>query len=1120
MINIKRELRILSYIALAISTAVVIFLSAGISSEVNSSAIALDKPFDDFPKNEPQMVDFRMDELSFADLTQREKEDQLRDWLLFTIASDRSLSASEINQSLYDLSAVRKGYTRAVSNFEYGTTRSLYIGTGEVVALIPAGLTPEQQLDELGAIADKHRKDTGEKPANLVAFEYELHPEQQYALITRQKAVAAETLYAASNGYAEADVATLADLQKFVDSVDDLTFIQRQGNKLSLGGRKLQGKSYQSIRVEDIAAIWQSEDAVQRGTADFENKWNAKINQAAPTERDQLQVQAQKEFVELGLAGGNGFSLDPTYDYPAIKTIFTQEVVPGLSDYIVRENLPITTAEVQAAEAGLTSNDIVPYLTLVDKLQQSDSPPSQYIGFSLEALSRDYSFQKARYDGPLQGTEVGMLLFYTDLLAKLWALDYNASTPQAALADFAPLPEVMGQLASIYQQEILDLPSTRLWFGPQAKGFQLSATGQRLTFARNATRIYAASSTPLNPGEETYPSAASEAFLGWWDNHYEEVASYEPAYEQLNQIMKWSLLVGWLNSDGHSDLLSFLENVPVQRDFWFPDWVRNQGNRLKFQDWESIQFYPKGYLGNKTEVMPLLASRPYEAFGISDRVISGGVSLADKALFEGRRGLSKIDALDDSVLRSTIDYASLDAADNFINFSTLEGTAYRLFDQQPSLASVAVQANTGHKLRGRMTELANLEFVRSIALTDAGVDVSTSVGGTKLGHLRTARSGNGFKVGWRGSDIDNGQLLVQKLVDSSMQPDGQSLKRLIESEPTLVAAAQVNDGSYLLKTHDANSWMQVAAGGGGRDLPPDWQARMGSLADDLDGENNYLLRWLDDSLVQKQLANGEAELFVTKARAASGLVTPDDFVTNLKQRNYSEVAARIADDPTEAYAIARNHIQSEFKIIDNLSQNRREALALNHLDGLIGIYGRQPDLMVKKALLDISRKRLNVKRLDVDGADWSPVASQEDFFIAINAAFSGSDNTPRFRAIKTDDQVFYIQDSPGLNNIDPSTPIEDALFSGSTARVYRLEPGSIGDSHIGGGGYDDPVAALPFGDIGDEVSGSDVTNNNSFNYRFRGSGSAIANEKCENQTQTGESAQCHRDVYIVVESEQ
>ena len=45
-------------------------------------------------------------------------------------------------------------------------------------------------------------------------------------------------------------------------------------------------------------------------------------------------------------------------------------------------------------------------------------------------MERRNAYQAARYDGDLQGTEVGMVLFDTDLLAKLWAIDFDESSPR------------------------------------------------------------------------------------------------------------------------------------------------------------------------------------------------------------------------------------------------------------------------------------------------------------------------------------------------------------------------------------------------------------------------------------------------------------------------------------------------------------------------------------------------------------------------------------------------------------------------------------------------------------------------------------------------------------------
>ncbi|MBD0334818.1 MAG: hypothetical protein ICV62_04965, partial [Cyanobacteria bacterium Co-bin13] len=498
--------------------------------------------------------------------------------------------------------------------------------------------------------------------------------------------------------------------------------------------------------------------------------------------------------------------------------------------------------------------------------------------------------------------------------------------------------------------------------------------------------------------------------------------------------------------------------------------------------------------------------------------IQGGVSLADETLFKGRQAFPSADDLDTLAYRSTIDYSTLRAADDQLSFTTLEGAAYRLFDQQPTLASVAAQAKEGSKLRGRLSELSNLEFVRNLARTDDGLNVSTFVGQTELGRLKTARTGNGFKVGWHGRDIDDGQLLVQQIQQVTDQP----LDRVLKNHPMVAATAQMADGSYTIKLRGADDWMQMAAGGGGSDLPPDWQARVGSLP----GEpsiGNVVLRWVDDEQLQQQLTNGTARLLVDNLPDLPEAPTAENLVQGLRQRNYTQVAQQIANDPQKAHAIAQAHIKSELKVIDALHQNRQTAGALQRLEDLIDIYGRQPDLMLKKALLDIERSRLLVRRIDPKGAIADPVRSQEDLYAVINQIYGSSDDTTHFRAVSTSNEVIYIQDSPRFNNIDPSTPIGGAFPFGSEARAYRLESGSIGNAHIGGGGYDDPIGAFLSGSAG----GSSATSADTFNLsnysNLPTGGAADSAETCEEEPRasvaqpTQGRTRCPRDVYIIVD---
>ena len=511
-----------------------------------------------FPLSKTRFVDFRTDKDSLERLTEREQMDQLRDWLLFTVVSNKGLSTSELNHSLYDLPTVRYGYMKPVSNFEYGETRSLYIGKGKVVALLPKDRSQQERMDDLAHIVDKHRKDTGKIPTTVEVFDYEINREKQLGLLTQREVLEAQTLFTEEYGYYEAKIKNLDDLQQFMNQVNDVTFAQVKGSALILGGRKILSRNYQGIRVEDVAAIWQSEKNIQVELAQFEARWQEKLNALPPTQHEQARQQAQEEARKLQLVDGSGFSLDPSYDYRSFEN-FLIEAEPIFQSLTTGDSPAITQQDIEQAKRGLAENNEVPYLLLANKLAKSENPVVAELGEAAEAEVRRYMFQAARYDGDLQGTEVGMVLFYTDLLAKLWALDYLSSTPDQYIQDFHSLTNV--KVSSIYQQEERELPSTRLWFGIQDKGFQVADQGKSMLFARNATRIYAASSNPLQPGVETAASASSEAFLGWWNDHYEEVAQYEPEYERLNEIMKWSLLIGWLNESDHGDILDFLQGV-------------------------------------------------------------------------------------------------------------------------------------------------------------------------------------------------------------------------------------------------------------------------------------------------------------------------------------------------------------------------------------------------------------------------------------------------------------------------------------------------------------------------------------------------------------------------------
>ena len=103
--------------------------------------------FDSFPLNQPVYVNFEIDIESFSQLNARSQRAQMLDWLFFTVLSDAGLSDQELSHVLFDLPPTRQGFMHPVANFEFGLTRSRIIENGEVIALIPAGLTPVEDSE-------------------------------------------------------------------------------------------------------------------------------------------------------------------------------------------------------------------------------------------------------------------------------------------------------------------------------------------------------------------------------------------------------------------------------------------------------------------------------------------------------------------------------------------------------------------------------------------------------------------------------------------------------------------------------------------------------------------------------------------------------------------------------------------------------------------------------------------------------------------------------------------------------------------------------------------------------------------------------------------------------------
>lgn len=998
-------------------------------------ALTLDKPV---------AVDLSADGAAMADLSPREREDQQRDWLLFTAVASLGLPADAYAQIFFDLPSTRQGYMRPVATFEYGKTRSRLVREGVVLALMPAGVSAPQRRDDLAHVADLQRKTQGGAFERLIVVEYTLDSATGKASLTLRKDVPYQQIFSAEYGYVEREVSDRKELASFMAEVDDLSLMRKTDGGLVLGGRKSQAAPKQSIGVEEVATVWQSEQRIQQDLLQFE-QFVKEQNDAIKAKHGGKTYQYEHERVALEgllqadvdatrariveyrrshqLRPASGFSLDPSYDLPRMGQAFSEfseKIMPLLDPTITQESI-------RRVAAALKKGDMVPY----QKLKRHNN--SALLSSMLSALEQEFASQRARYDGELKGTEVGMVLFYTDLLAKLWTIDFRQTSPARGLMPaFLDDPAAARKLSPVYIAETEELSSARLWFGHTDQGYQLSGAGDAVFLASNATRIFSAGTNPENPGQEVQTSAFLAASIDWWNDHYEEVAALEPQYQRLNQIMKWSVLLAWLNQSGDGDKLKFLEEVKVRRDFTFRSWT-SQRPDLRFTKWSAIGLRPPGTHGIDTESMPLL----------NGEVTGGGVSLASKHDL-------KLGALADDVAprlrRSTLhgeaglDGTVLKAADD---------TAFR-FQQSEGAAIVSASPKSATKLRAQSAEFANAEIEHAFKVTPATVEVQTKVGGKPLESLQIERAVNGFSVGLHADDMAHAHRLAN-LAAKDTSPHA------LLSDPMVESLIQIGDGaSYAVRLRDSTRWVRLdpekeasvalETGWLMRASPPDVtgarvvRAKLMSDAEllvEMPGKAHLVVKLDRDGRTYLQAvatappaaplgkldtgggvfktaidpaskaihlasdtALTESSLHLARRigtaqidimRKGGNLILPPDptqvtpLIVAMKKRNFRDAAAAMAAEPASAKLEITKVLAEESKRNARLLATLGPDDALHHIDELIGVYGPQPELLVRKGLLQIERGNLEAAARIAPRTLRRPLHERSGLFDEINA---------------------------------------------------------------------------------------------------------------------------------------
>jgi hypothetical protein len=677
-------------------------------------------------------------------------------------------------------------------------------------------------------------------------------------------------------------------------------------------------------------------------------------------------------------------------------------------------------------------------------------------------------FQFARYNGTLKGTEVGMTLFYTDLIAKLWSIGYTKSIPIEQIVDFIPRTKIASTISSIYQDQSNKNDYTRLWFDLQEQGYQKAKinNGSSLIFAPNATKINAKSSNSGELHKESEAEPNSQLFIDWWDRHYDELARFEPQYQKLNQIMKWSIFIGWLNGTEQGNALDkFLnsKSVKVNDKNWFPDWAQTHKQQLKFQLWDNqspcnnfkndagnpICFYGRNTHNAQAEALPFLSS--YEEPGKTySHSLYGGVSLAEKSSIGMRAPLPEAPPIIESGLRVNINYKSFKPQANgfsFIKNSPTKGEIDQSIkftfvknDLSKKIGAVSkIQVAKAVKLRGQLSEinnLGNLEFTSNISRESNGIKISTTAKGIPVEDFSTTKTPNGFTIGFKSRDIDAGQSLALAMSEAAVAEEAllKDANVLSAYKEGSVFYIETKDSTQVLKlTPDGGSGGKGGGGNGGGGKPPkDWDVHVGSAGGGGEGGGNG--------------GGGEPPKGPNVAGGSGEGGSKSNYYGSWEKKK-------------------KGYKDGKVKIVD------RDIPPPHGLE--------TPTQLLHHAVDLVKQGKLKVRSLVLDSSGLKWTQQPADFPNEVGSMLSKN----KFKVFIKDDAYVYVQDTPGLNNHNwdgvfesASTPSgrskqrvyqftgkglsdfgykPEKLKSSSSSQDYKVSKGSFSQLPIVGGGSDE-----------------------------------------------------------------
>lgn len=758
-----------------------------------------------------------------------ERADQIADWAVYGTLMESGLSNEAIRAATYDNSPFRTPALEDVLDYAYGAGRRVFLPDGAVWLFYSE--RDKDRTATLARLADQVRMEQGAFPRTASVFRYRSDLAAGAIHVTREADVTSRQLFSSEFGYIERSVTTLEDLTRWLNSIDDVTHVARLNKReIELGGRRIANTRTDGIAVDDLAALYQAHKMLAMEWKEvFERDGNPSVAGEFPPSEP-------------------GFSLDPTWDfgglandlqqldlYPAdfirstigvaneatdkpdnssasprlVSTARDVEQFFRFSDLnayrippdIQRQFAPLTQFYRDKRKREADREAIVPFLELQESLKEKQGLDADRVGVLLKHIKSRNQFQCARYDGPLQGTRVGMILFYTDALAKLWAsVDHHHEAPVHQVHGFLSEPIEGPFLEPLYWGETWRLPNTRLWFGLKREAYEgVPEHGEGLNFAHIATRVYSAGSNPLHPGKEIKAAEPSRRVFNWWDRHFGKVADYEQAYHTQNQIMKWSVITGWM---AEHDFVPGLNDVAVNHSHHFDQWYA-QSDQLRFRkDIPSVskERWPKG-----NECLEIIRSYLFHTAGSPETYIEGGVSLGSSTSLEPTSRIG--DSLPVQLRRGSIKYEQSTPD----RLTTVKDTQFTFPAPDNTAARVVATISDQARVRNGPSELRITTLTVQVSLEGNTRSIALISDQGSLGTLHSEGTVGGVRLSWRDGVVAGDEALVRALAKSH---DLASIRNAVSAYSKLLTMRNL----YVVDRE--NQGLQIIRMGGGNDKGP------------------------------------------------------------------------------------------------------------------------------------------------------------------------------------------------------------------------------------------------------------------------------------------------------------